>query len=212
MQTVEQKTKKLNETLKEKELLLREIQHRVKNNLQIILSMIRMQNDASSDKYVHETLEKLENRVNAISKTYNMLLTNEDIQDIDMKVYIDELLNDLMLSIGDQELKHIEITSHVHANLPLKTAVYIGLIINELVTNAYKHAFPTGKGIININLKQENHQYVLEILDDGIGYDAKTSKHSLGLKLINVLIKHQLKGSLTTIAQPHCKYTIRFST
>ena len=211
-QMVNRKTEELNETLKEKELLLREIQHRVKNNLQIILSMIRMQNDASSDQNTKETLERLENRINAISKTYSMLLTNNDIQDIDMKVYVEELLNDLIISIGDKERKQIKIISNIHANLPLKTAVYIGLIINELVTNAYKHAFPTGKGKITINLKEVNKQYILEILDDGMGYDAKTSKHSLGLKLINVLVKHQLKGSLTTIVQPHCKYTIRFST
>jgi len=211
MQTVEQKTKKLNEILKEKELLLREIRHRVKNNLQIIISMIRMQNDASSDSAVHETLEKLENRVNAISKTYSMLLTNDAIQEIDMKRYIDELLKDLMDSMGDREHKQIEISSSIHAKLPLKKAVYVGLIINELLTNAYKHAFPTGRGKVSLYLNEEKGEYLLKFNDNGIGYDTKTSTNSFGLKLINIIVKHQLKGSIIVETQPHCEYTIRFS-
>jgi len=85
------------------------------------------------------------------------------------------------------------------------------LIINELVTNAYKHAFPTDTGEISIRLKEENGTYILKISDNGIGYDTKTSTNSFGLKLINILIKHQLKGSMITDTQPHCKYTIRFS-
>jgi two-component sensor histidine kinase len=170
-----------------------------------------MQNDASSDSAVHETLEKLENRVNAISKTYSMLLTNDAIQEIDMKRYIDELLKDLMDSMEDREHKQIEISSSIHAKLPLKRAVYVGLIINELLTNAYKHAFPTGRGKVSLYLNEEKGEYLLKFNDNGIGYDTKTSTNSFGLKLINIIVKHQLKGSIIVETQPHCEYTIRFS-
>ena len=210
--TVDIKTKKLNDTLAQKDLLLREIHHRVKNNLQIILSMVRMQNDSSLDKNTQLALESLENRINAISKTYTLLLTSDDIQKIDMKHYISELLKDLTLSLENRQSEHIKIVTNINAQLTLKTAVYIGLIINELVTNAYKHAFPHGKGTITINLKQGIKEHILEIYDDGIGYNPSGSKNSFGLKLINILIKHQLKGTLITITQPHCKYIIRFST
>ena len=209
--TVAIKTQKLNDSLKEKELLLREIQHRVKNNLQIILSMIRMQNDTSLDQNTHEALERLENRINAIAKTYSMLLTSDDIQKLNMNVYIDELLHDMMASLNREESSEIVIETHVKAVLSLKSSVYIGLIINEVVTNAYKHAFPTGKGKITINLKQGIKEFLLEIDDNGVGYHPSATKNSFGLKLINVLVKHQLKGEVSTITQPHCKYTIRFS-
>jgi len=209
--TVAIKTQKLNDSLKEKELLLREIQHRVKNNLQIILSMIRMQNDTSLDQNTHEALERLENRINAIAKTYSMLLTSEDIQKLDMNVYIDELLHDMMASLNQEESSEIIIETHVKAVLSLKSSVYIGLIINEVVTNAYKHAFPSGKGKITINLKHGIKEFLLEIYDNGIGYHPSATKNSFGLKLINVLVKHQLKGEVSTITQPHCKYIIRFS-
>jgi len=210
--TVDIKTKKLNATLAQKDLLLREIHHRVKNNLQIILSMVRMQNDTSLDKNTQLALESLEHRINAISKTYSMLLTSDDVQMIDMKLYINELIEDLQASLALNERSNIHIVSNIHAKLTLKTAVYIGLIINELVTNAYKHAFPNGKGTITINLKQGIKEHILEIYDNGIGYNPTGSKNSFGLKLINILIKHQLKGTLITITQPHCKYIIRFST
>jgi two-component sensor histidine kinase len=207
-QKVDEKTEELNLALEEKELLLQEIHHRVKNNLQIILSIIRMQNDNSLDRNTQNALTKLENRINAISKTYNILLINNRFEKIDMKEYLNELITDIIDAIGKE--KDITIQMNTEMELTLKEAVYIGLIVNELVTNAYKHAFPSNQGMISISLYQDGDSRVLEIYDNGIGYTHHKKETSFGLKLIHTLVKHQLKGTifLDTKNKTHC--IIRF--
>jgi len=207
-QKVNEKTHALNHALEEKELLLQEIHHRVKNNLQIILSIIRLQNDDSLDQNTQEALKKLENRINAIAKTYSVLLIRNDFEKVDMEEYMDELITDIIEAIGED--KEIDIQTDIHMELSLKEAVYIGLVVNELVTNAYKHAFPDNKGTIYIALYQDSEDRVLEIFDNGTGYTDGNRSTSFGLKLIHTLVKHQLKGTilLDTHNKTHC--TIRF--
>jgi len=207
-QRVNEKTRALNLALEEKELLLQEIHHRVKNNLQIILSIIRMQNDDSVDKSTQNALTKLENRINAIAKTYNILLISNHFEQVDMEEYLNELITDIIEAIGEE--KEINIKTDIEMELALKEAVYIGLIVNELVTNAYKHAFPLKKGDIHIKLYKDKSERVLEIYDNGTGYTQNKKYTSFGLKLIHTLVKHQLKGTifLDTENKTHC--IIRF--
>jgi len=204
------KTRELNSALETKELLLKEVHHRVKNNLQIILSIIRLQNDEIEDKTMNQKLINLENRINAISKTYDMLLINDDLEKIDMKAYIATLLSDIEYTIkqSDQE---ITINTDIDAMIPLRESVYLGLIINELVTNAYKYAFDDGRGTIAIALKQQGNSFVLTVQDDGKGFTLPQSPQTLGLKLIHTLVYGQLGGEMETVTNNHTKYTIRFN-
>jgi len=202
------KTKELNKALETKELLLREVHHRVKNNLQIILSIIRLQNDEIEDASTSEKLTNLEHRINAIAKTYTMLLITDDLGNIDMDKYINSLLEDISETY-DSEKHNITIHTDITAVVPLKESVYLGLIINELVVNAYKYAFDDNKGTISITLKKIDEQYLLVIEDNGKGFIIQKT-NSLGLKLIHTLIYHQLEGTMAIDTYTHTQYMIRF--
>jgi len=119
-----------------------------------------LQQDEIDDEVICEKLIDLENRINAISKTYNMLLIKENIEEIDMDEYIDSLLLDIQDTIHSNN-QIIKIETDIHARIPLRESVYLGLIINELVTNAYKYAFDKD-GIISISLQQDNNNYILK--------------------------------------------------
>lgn len=204
------KTAQLNQMVKTKEILIKEVHHRVKNNLQLILSIIRLQNDEIEDAMRTKKLTNLENRVNAIAKTYILLLSNDNLEDIDMKMYIESLLMDIDETCACKKC-NIDIKVDVNAIVPLKESVYVGLIINELVTNAYKYAFDTGKGIIVVTLAQNKNSYILTIEDNGKGYTPDKESSTLGLQLIQTLIYEQLEGDMEQHTYGHTKYIIRFS-
>ena len=207
---VKNKTAQLNQALKTKELLLKEVHHRIKNNLQIILSMVRLQNDKSSDKETIEKFVNLENRINAIAKTYNLLLPEDDLSAIDMDEYVESLIQDIQASM-DETHYNIDIETDVDAMIPLRESVYVGIIINELITNAYKHAFKGDKGCISISLHKEKEVYLLRVADDGKGFVYNKESKSLGIKLIHALVYEQLKGSIDMKTNGLTEYTIRFS-
>ena len=206
---VVKKTSELNEALKTKELLLQEINHRVKNNLQIILSIIRLQNDNIDDNTIKKKFTSLEYRINAIASSYNMLIVGEDLQKIDMSTYIESLLLDI--KEGMFHLKNnIKITTDIQGLIPLKQSVYIGLIINELITNTYKYAFDDNSGEIKISLKQDLETFVLIIEDNGKGFKIDSQSSSLGLRLIKTLIEEQLQGDIQKLNN-NTKNIIRFT-
>jgi two-component sensor histidine kinase len=206
-QEVIKKTSQLNHALKAKELLLKEVHHRVKNNLQIILSMVRLQGDRNQNR---ELFVNLENRINAISKTYNLLLPEDNLDAIDMEEYIDSLMLDIHETMCYANC-NIQIETDIQATLPLRESVYIGLIINELVTNAYKYAFCNQEhGTITITLRQINQHYTLIIKDTGEGFVYNKENDSLGLKLIHTLIHEQLRGTIEMSTQGSTCYTIKF--
>jgi two-component sensor histidine kinase len=206
---VVKKTDELNHALKTKELLLEEVNHRVKNNLQVILSIIRLQNNEIEDEDVKEKFISLENRINAIAKTYNTLLVKGDLVEIDMQEYIDSLLADIQETL-DHEEQQISIKTDIDVMIPLRESVYIGLIINELVSNAYKYAFDDDKGKISISLHHDKDDYLLIVEDNGKGFIQKETNTTLGLKLIHTLIYDQLGGDMKVLSNDHTKYSIRF--
>lgn len=203
------KTAELQAMVETKELLIKEVHHRVKNNLQIILSIIRLEGDTIKERQEKTSFINLENRINAISKTYNMLLVKDNLEEIDMQEYIDSLLVDIQETVHYED--KINIITDIHAKIPLRESVYIGLIINELVTNTYKYAFDNNEGTIIISLHQNTHDYILTIEDDGKGYNSKEKPDTLGLKLIHTLVYHQLGGEMETETNGHTKNIIRFS-
>ena len=207
---VVKKTAQLNAALESKETLLQEVHHRVKNNLQVILSIVRLQNDEMGDKRVSEKFDSLEYRISAIAKSYDMLILKEDLREIDMNEYIESLLEDIEEMYRHHD-RPIEVIKNIHAVMPLKESVYVGLIINELVNNAYKHAFGTQEGMINITLTQKKQHYTLQVEDDGQGYTLTPKNHTLGLKLIHTLVEYQLEGTMEQIMTNGTHYIIRFS-
>ena len=205
---VVKKTEELNSALEAKELLLKEVHHRVKNNLQIILSIIRLQQDDITDELISKKFIDLENRINAISKSYNMLLLKDNIEEIDMSEYIESLLLDIKDTM-QKDGQNIKIKTDINAIIPLRESVYIGLIVNELVTNSYKYAFDK-EGTISISLKTNRNSYELKIEDNGKGYNSDEIEDSLGLKLIEALVQYQLNGTISRDTKNHTVYIIRF--
>ncbi|MFT7879229.1 MAG: 7TM diverse intracellular signaling domain-containing protein [Sulfurimonas sp.] len=207
---VEEKTKQLSDTLKSKELLLREVHHRVKNNLQVLLSLIKLQKDGIQDQEHQSTLNDIGNRVNAIAKSYEMLTLDENLDQIDMKLYMESLAHNLYQSFLSKG-KNIGIVIDVNVMLSIKEAVYIGLVANEIITNSHKYAFDEEGGKIFIRFHQCNGKYRLIIEDNGKGFDRKNVRHSLGLKLINILVLDQLRGGLEIDTTGRTKYDITFT-
>lgn len=191
---VSEKTNDLKSALDEKEMLLKELNHRVKNNMQTIVSLIRLQLDDIDDIYVKNILSTTYNRITAMSHLHELLYYQTDISNIDAEEYF-VLLTD---EIRESYSQNINIHLNISAELQIEQAIYCGLILNELATNALKHAFKENKGNLYINLTKDSTHYHLSVLDDGDGYTKKASSSSLGLILVNSLVKSKLHGIITT--------------
>ena len=209
-QEVVKKTEELKNMVENRELLIKEIHHRVKNNLQVILSMVRLENDSTEQHTHKQNLNSLESRINAIAKTYDMLIIKDNLEEIDIAEYIESLIDDIQESYPKEKYQ-IRIEADIRATLPLRESIYIGLIINEMVTNTYKYAFVDHRGHIDISLRKHGNKITLIYQDDGKGFDLKEASNSLGLKLIHRLIHNQLKGSIKMHTTDHIQYVIRFT-
>lgn len=188
------------------ENLYKELHHRVKNNLQIILSIIRLQGAKFEDEILKEQFQKLENRIKSISKTHEILYLNDNIEQIDMYEYLYSLCEDIDVSFDNDQ---IEIQINTQERMPLREAVYVGIIINELISNSLKHAIACTH--ITINLEKKENDFNLYVSDDGKGYDKSlVSKQSLGLRLVRNLVTEQLAGNIEIDTSSKCEYKIRF--
>ncbi len=205
---VTQKTQELQKVVEEKTVLLRELHHRVKNNLQLILSISRLQQYELKDENLNKEFEKLQNRIKSIAKTHEILCDNDDISNVDMNVYIGELCEEMESGFMQN---NIEINIDVIATLPLRQAVYVGLVINEIMSNSIKHAFGEDGGEIYLFLASIEDEYILRIADNGEGYDTSSLKDSsLGLKLVEALVVNQLDGSIKVQSDDKFGYVIKF--
>jgi two-component sensor histidine kinase len=187
-------------SLKEKEVLLREIHHRVKNNLQIISSLLNLQFKQAKDPKAMGMLTESQNRISSIALIHEKLYQSKDIVKIDFSDYIKSLTRNLLTSYG-VSLGTIKIDINIgKVSLSIDKAIPCGLIINELISNSLKYAFPkNGRGDIKIQLALNNeNKVILTIHDNGIGFppnfDYKNTE-TLGLQLVNTLTE-QLKGSI----------------
>lgn len=183
----------------EREILLKEIHHRVKNNLQVISSLLDLQSDNISDKVALSAVEDGQSRVKAMALIHQKLYQNEDIGRISFQEYTDQLTKQIASVYSLDKKVEVEI-SNKEVFLDIDTAVPLGLILNELVSNAYKHAFgKVENGTLSIQLKElKEGEYELEISDNGTGLpeDFEWSKaKSLGLRLVRRLSK-QLYGTV----------------
>jgi PAS domain S-box-containing protein len=188
-------------SLREKEVLLQEIHHRVKNNLQIICSLLSLQSTRIPDGRVRQNFADIQNRVRAMALVHERLHKSEDLSKVDFPGYTRNLTDHLMKTYqSDSEALSLRLEIEA-VPLNIDTAIPCGLIINELVSNSLKYAFPEGpEGEIVVRLSQDgDHCVRLQVADNGIGlpegFDFKRAQ-SLGLKLVNGLTE-QLGGSLS---------------
>ncbi len=214
------KTQKLNHQLNrsndQKASLLREIHHRVKNNLQVISSLLELQARQETDESVRDSIAEGRNRVKSMALIHQKLYQTEDLAEVDFQDYLDQLVQVLGQSFQQKDRKiHTQIVAN-DIKLDIDTAVPLGLIVNELVTNAYKYAFPGRKeGNIQIRIEKalSEEGYLLSVSDDGVGlpdgFSAQQAR-SLGLRLVNILSK-QLKGQLEVFSDAGAHFNVHFS-
>ncbi len=187
-------------SLVEKEVLLREINHRVKNNLQVVSSILNLQSDYVKDKKTIEILNECRNRIFSMSLVHEKLCQTNNLALIDYKIYLKDLLSNIIYTYNLNK-------SNISINLEIESvffsidiAIPCGMIINELVSNAVKYAFPDNKeGKIDVKIEKiENKEWMLTISDNGVGFAEKFDKdksETLGLKLVDSLIE-QINGSI----------------
>lgn len=188
---------RIEKNIDEKEILLKEIHHRVKNNMQLIIALLGLQSSEEEDVRLKEALKISENRILSMAMVHEMLYDTEDIHTISVIDYSRKLINNLVSTY--QMTDRVKIVAESEDfNLNIDNAVPIGLIVNEIVTNSLKYAFPDKrKGNIIFELSKNKENYCLKIADDGIGIveGAPVRKNSLGMKLITRLTK-QLRGEI----------------
>jgi two-component sensor histidine kinase/putative methionine-R-sulfoxide reductase with GAF domain len=205
----------LRTALAEKEVLLREIHHRVKNNLQVITSLLNLEAGRIQDKQGIDVLQDSQSRIRAMALVHDHLYHSDNLSQIDFGSYVQTLINQVSYSHG-APIRHIDIRSNIeNILLPLDIAIPCGLIINELVTNALEHAFPDGRhGSVRIEMKaQSKGRVVLVVSDDGVGVKPGFSLEragSLGLTLVNTLAK-QLDGHVALDRTVGTSFRISFS-
>ena len=202
-------------SLKEKEVLLREIHHRVKNNMQTIISLLRLQGDKIEDKKYADMFKEGEDRIRSMSLIHEQLYQTKDFANIDFGEYIKTLTNGLLTSSGVN-------TNKIRLNIEVKdvffdieNAIPCGLIINELVSNSLKYAFPQGKeGEISITLQSTNEdEFELSVSDNGIGISENLDIEqtgTMGLQLVKVLAENQPDGKIDLDRTGGTQFRIKF--
>ncbi len=206
--------KRLSARNEENEILLREIHHRVKNNLQILSSLLSLQTDHLVDASALHAITEGKNRVESMGMIHQHLYSENNLSSVDMKKYLYELSRYLEDSFSSNE-QQIAIREEIHyREMDVDFAIPLGLIINELVTNAVKYAFPTNhSGEVTIRLNEENEKLRLEVSDQGKGHlslDKKSFSTSFGTMLVKTLSK-KLKGEISLDLQQGYRTIINFS-
>ncbi len=202
-------------SLREKEVLLREIHHRVKNNLQVISSLLSMQARATQDPGAVEALSESRDRVNAMALIHAQLYESRKLSEINIKKFVDDLLNQLFRSYPVSD-RRIAQTVHIDEHpFPISAAMPVGLIINELLSNALEHAFD-GRiaGTIEVTLTiSDKGEGRLIVSDNGVGlpdeFDINTAR-TLGMRLVKILVEDQLRGRLLISSCEGTTFNIEF--
>jgi two-component sensor histidine kinase/Tfp pilus assembly protein PilF len=203
----------LQKSLNEKNILLQEVHHRVKNNMQIISSMLNLQVKQVHDAAMQEMFKDTQNRVKTMALIHEKLYQAEDLAHINLKNYLRTLCHQLFRSYRTDPARIFLNLDIIDGNLDVKTAIPCGLIINEAVSNSLKYAFPAdASGTIGVRFQREQDVYVLNVWDDGVGLEAPVDveqTESLGVRLIDALTQ-QLHGSLEITSTGGVSIGIRF--
>ncbi|CAN5394478.1 hypothetical protein BH09BAC5_BH09BAC5_08610 [soil metagenome] len=202
-------------SLKEKEVLLKEVHHRVKNNLQVISSILNLQSSYVKDKRTLEILLESQNRIKSMAFVHESLYQTKDFSNISFREYVENISRNLVHSYAATDSPPVLNLNLDDIQLNLDTAIPCGLIINELLTNSLKYAFPNGKaGKIDIEIREKAGKVTMSISDNGIGLPEKIdfrNTESLGLQLVVSLVE-QINGKIKLDTKKGTKFTIEFST
>lgn len=206
--------KRIIASLHEKELLLQEIHHRVKNNLQIMSSLLRLQSTYFKNPEIQHIFKESENRIRAMAIIHNKLYRSLNYDRVDFADYVGTLIQNLYLSYGADTSKIVLQVNLNDIHLNIDTAIPCGLIINELISNSLKYAFPGNKnGTITIEMNLNGNEAELSVRDNGIGIskDIDPMKtDTLGLKLVQLLTL-QMDGSVEVVnSSPGTEFKIKF--
>ncbi|MBV6404818.1 MAG: sensor histidine kinase [Flavobacteriales bacterium] len=213
-QRLEQTNRELRETMlskEEKEVMIKEIHHRVKNNLQIVRSLIRFQLDQVQDKRVQELFNECINRVGAMALVHEQTYLSKDLANIPVDTYLDNLVRDLVGAYNIRMKLHRDVDIRVKT-LGVDTLIPLGLLINEIISNSFKYAFPDRtEGTILVHLSgSESEGLHLLIGDDGVGLRSREGFHrpnSLGMELIHTLAS-QLDADIRLLDGPGTRYEL----
>lgn len=210
---LEKREQQIKSSLKEKEVLLKEIHHRVKNNMQIISSLLSLQSRYIKDKDDEEIFKECQNRIRSMAMIHENLYRNPNLAKINLQEYIQNLISGLFSSYGaDPQRIKAQINMET-VSVDMDKSISYGLIINELISNSLKYAFPKDEGEINLSLHRlDGIGLEMIIADDGVGFPENLDfrrTESLGLQLVNTLVK-QLEGEIELENTGGTKFKIKF--
>jgi len=206
---VELRTAQLRQALADKDVLLREIHHRVKNNLQVIASLLALQSSAARPE-VRPAFDESRQRIRSMGLVHELLYQSEELASIDFAEYLRRVADSVSNSFGAHDVELVVRAPGVR--LDVDAAVPCGLIVNELVTNSFKHAFPDRSGRIVVSVTLDHDDVLLEVCDDGIGLPASfqlDTARTLGLQIVNAL-SHQLHGGVEFTRDHGTRFCVRF--
>jgi len=210
-----QAEEKIIASLKEKQTLIDEIHHRVKNNMNVISSLLKLQANNIEDDQIKNILKESQNRIYAMSAVHETLHGSDKLSEIDLKSYLSKITTSIFQTYSVNTAK-VKLNSAIE-NVPisLNQAYPLGLVINELISNSLKYAFPgERKGEINVNMKRLDKELHLTVVDDGAGmpdgFDWKNPS-TLGLKLVRTLVENQLDGLIDMESNNGTKFIIKFN-
>ncbi len=204
---------KLNAAFKEKEILLKEVNHRVKNNMQAIISMIRLQYGHINNQKLTDILKVTENRIRSMARIHEILYQSNDFANVNIKNYLNTLVEELFQSYQLTPEKITLKTDIENISIQLNHALPLAMLVNELITNTFKYAFPKDKtGELSISLKHIDSDLELIVKDNGVGIPKNVelnTRITLGLKMVNALVK-QIGGKMEMKCSQGTEFLIRF--
>jgi PAS domain S-box-containing protein len=211
--TRKQAEEQLHASLREKDILLMEIHHRVKNNMQVISSLLGMQSSYVQDEQSREIFQQSQDQVRIMAQIHTMLYQSDDLSRINFDGFIKDLAGRLQQSCRTA-VSPIQVhTDIADVSMTIEISIPCGLILNELVSNALKHAFPEGRGgEVHISITTAGDRFVLKVQDNGIGFPAAVdfqNTKSMGLDLVNLLVG-QINGTIDLQVDGGTTFTITF--
>jgi PAS domain S-box-containing protein len=213
-QRVAERTDELTCALREREVLLQEVHHRVKNNLQVISSLINLQVRKLADEGDRAALEECQTRIQAIALIHDQLYQSRDYANVPFSAYTRQLVNNVFRTMGISP-DRIQLALAIDdVAVPVDKAIPCGLLLNELITNALKHAFKDGRaGTIRVELTRRDDKIRMVVADDGVGLPidlGARSTSSLGLRLVHTLVR-QLRATLEVSTDDGTRFELEFA-
>ena len=211
----QQAEEQIKASLTEKETLLHEIHHRVKNNMQVISSLLDLQSNSVKDNHIKEALREGQSRVHTMAAVHEALHESDNLSEIDLQTYLNKVTSNIFQTYSIEPGKIRLINQVEPLPISINQASPLGLIINELVSNSLKYAYPDDrKGTITVGMKKHDDGFELTVMDDGVGMmegiDWRNT-NSLGLKLVRSLAESQLDGSIELDNTKGTKFTVKFN-